>query len=322
MATPARDERRVSCAPRKEPASRAVAELAAEQWGIVDLDELRGCGLSPREITTLVQNGWLHRLHRRVYSVGHASPPLEGRFLGAVKACVPPAAISFFAGAVNLGIFDWEERPIDVTVAAVGSRSHPGLRIHRVAAFGPDDVCRHRGIPTTSPARTLLDLAAVLPPNGLRRAVRRAQSLGLVHVDQITAYLGRHEGRRGAGRLARLIATGPAPTRSELEDAVLDLMLRGGLAHPRVNEPLRLGGRRVIPDFRWPELRLVVEADGAQWHEGAVAREVDSERQALLEAHGERVLRVTWAQAVTEPHQTLARLRAAGAPRARTLSGT
>jgi hypothetical protein len=45
---------------------------------------------------------------------------------------------------VNLGIFEWEERLIDVTVAAAGSRSHPGLRIHRVAAFGPDDVCRHR----------------------------------------------------------------------------------------------------------------------------------------------------------------------------------
>jgi very-short-patch-repair endonuclease len=140
-----------------------------------------------------------------------------------------------------------------------------------------------------------------------------------VHVSQLARYLGRNEGRRGTARLARVIATGPAPTRSELEDAVLDLMLRGGLAHPRVNEPLRIDGRRVIPDFRWPDIHLVIEADGAQWHEGEIAREDDAERQALLKAHGERVLRVTWAQAVTEPQQTLARLRGAGAPGVRTL---
>ena len=72
--------------------------------------------------------------------------------------------------------------------------------------------------------------------------------------------------------------------------------------------------QRVIPDFRWPQRRLIVEADGARWHDGELARADDSERQALLEAHGERVLRITWHQAVREPEQTLARVRAAGAP--------
>ena len=110
------------------------------------------------------------------------------------------------------------------------------------------------------------------------------------------------------------MATGPAPTRSELEDVVLDLILRGGFAHPQVNEPLRRSGRRVVPDFRWPGQHLVVEADGAAWHDNQLAREDDAERQALLEAHGERVLRVTWDQAITDPRRTLARVRAAGAP--------
>jgi very-short-patch-repair endonuclease len=121
--------------------------------------------------------------------------------------------------------------------------------------------------------------------------------------------------RRGAKRLARIVATGPAPTRSELEDAVLDLVLRGGLAHPNVNVPLVLNDRRVVPDFRWPAQRLVIEADGAAWHDHRIAREDDAERQALLEAHGERVLRITWDQAIARPSQTLARVRAAGAPR-------
>jgi hypothetical protein len=115
-------------------------------------------------------------------------------------------------------------------------------------------------------------------------------------------------------KLARIVATA-APTRSVLEDVVLDLVLRGGLEPPDVNVPLILSGRRVIPDFRWPRARLIVEADGAKWHDNPLAREDDAERQALLEAHGERIVRVTWRQAIERPAETLARLRAAGAPR-------
>jgi very-short-patch-repair endonuclease len=91
-------------------------------------------------------------------------------------------------------------------------------------------------------------------------------------------------------------------------------MLAGGLARPDVNVPLVVAGRRVIPDFRWPSRRLIVEADGAAWHGHRPAGEDDAERQALLEAHGERVLRISWEQAIARRAETLARLRAAGAP--------
>ena len=194
-------------------------------------------------------------------------------------------------------------------------RRHPGVRVRR-SALAPADVARRDGIPVTSPARTLVDLAAVLGPRALRRAVGQAQALRLVSLAQLAAALERTGPRRGRGALRGILAAGPAPTRSELEDVVLALILRGGLARPEVNVPLILDGRRVIPDFRWPARRLVLEADGAAWHDHRVAREDDAERQALLERHGERVLRVTWEQAVASPDHTLARLRAAGAPEA------
>ena len=95
---------------------------------------------------------------------------------------------------------------------------------------------------------------------------------------------------------------------------VLELILAAGLPQPEVNVPLWLEGRKVIPDFRCPSIRLVIEADGRRWHDDPLARADDLERQALLERHGERVLRVTWRQAVAQPAETLARLRAAGAP--------
>ena len=119
---------------------------------------------------------------------------------------------------------------------------------------------------------------------------------------QLAETLARHRPQtwRGPAR-PQIIATGPAPTKSELEDVVLDLILRGGLVAPRRQRALCVDGRRIVPDFRWPEQRLVVEADGATWHDNQLAREDDAERQALLEAHGERVLRVTWEQAIAPP---------------------
>ena len=279
---------------------------------MLSLDELQACGLSRDAVSDRALSGRLHQVHRCVYAVGHTNLPLEGRFLAAVKACGPGAVLSHHSAAALWGFIAWDDRYPEVTVTGGSARRHPGLRVHRTTTLDRDDTTRHRGIPVTSPARTLLDLAAHLSHRPLRSATRRAQSLHRVDLRQLVSILARQ--RPGCARLARIVATGPAPTRSELEDVVLDLILRGGFAHPQVNEPLRRSGRRVVPDFRWPGQHLVVEADGAAWHDNQLAREDDAERQALLEAHGERVLRVTWDQAITDPRRTLARVRAAGAP--------
>jgi very-short-patch-repair endonuclease len=285
---------------------------------VLSLAELLACGLTHNAIGNRVRRGHLHRIHRGVYAVGHASLPLEGRWLAAVKACGPAAVLSHVAAGALWGIVEWDDRRPEVTVPGPGARAHPGVRVRR-SPLAPADIARREGIPVTAPARTLVDLAAVLGARALRRAVGQAQSLRLVSLPRLAETLDRAGPRRGRAVLAQILAAGPAPTRSELEDVVLALILRGGLARPEVNAPLVLGGRRVIPDFRWPARRLIVEADGAAWHDHRVAREDDAERQALLERHGERVLRVTWEQAVAAPEQTLARLRAAGAPEARAL---
>jgi very-short-patch-repair endonuclease len=289
-----------------------VAARAAEAWGVLSSAELRACGLNDTAVLIRVRNGRLHRLHRGIYAVGHVSLSLEGQFLAAVKACGPGAVLSHYSAAALF--VDWDDRFPEVTVVGTSTRTHRGVRVHRTSQLERRDTFLRQGIPVTSPAWTLMDIASRLDYRRLRRAARQAQSLGRVSIPQLVEILGRSGGRRGSSKLARVVATGPAPTRSELEDAVLDLILRGGLAHPRVNEALRLSGRRVVPDFRWPEQHLVVEADGAAWHDNQLAREDDAERQALLEAHGERVLRVTWDQAIARPGQTLSRIRAAGAP--------
>ncbi len=288
-----------------------VARLAAEEWSVLSLEELLRCGLSPGRVQTRVHRGQLHRLHHGVYAVGCAKVSREGRFLAAVKACGPGAVLSHFSAAALWEMVEWDDRFPEVTVKDTTPRVHDGIRIHRTIYLDPSDVRRRHGIPVTSPARTALDLCSQLPERAARRAIRKAISDRSVNLRQLLAILAEQGARPGARRLRKIVAAGAVPTRTELEDAVLEVILAAGLGQPDVNAPMVVGGRRVIPDFRWPRRRLIVEADSRTWHDNKLAREDDAERQALLEAHGERVVRVTWRQAVSERTQTIRRLRAA-----------
>jgi very-short-patch-repair endonuclease len=294
-----------------------VARAAARQQGVLHVDELRACGLTHRAIAVRVRNGRLHPLYRGVYAVGHANIAREGWWLAAVKACGRHAALTRLSMAMHLGMIEWVDRFPDVLVLGTSVPVHPGINAHRTSYLPPEHITVHRGIPGTTAERTLLDLAAVMPEHRLRRAVRQAQFLKLTTVRSLVAVLHRPGPTRGRKKLARILAKSAAPTQSELEDVVLDLMLRAGIVHPLVNAPLYLAGRRIVPDFHWPGQRLVVEADGPH-HDDPLERAADKERQAILEAHGDRVARVTWEQAIAQPAATLRRLSDAGAPRVST----
>jgi len=285
-----------------------VARVAAEQHGRISFEQLQACGLSDKAIRGRVQRGQLYRVHRAVYAVGHEAPTLHGDFMAAVLAGGEGAVLSHFSAAALWGMLPRQPRDLEVIVTGAKGRAQPGLRVHRARVLDPRDVTRHHGIPVTTAARTCLDIASTLSPEALRRPVRQAQAEHRTNVRQIAELLARTNGHCGAKRLVDLVATGAAPTRSELEDLVLDLLLRGGLPPPDVNKPLIRQGRRIVPDFRWAAQRLVVEADGAAWHEAKLAREDDAERQAVLEAGGERVIRITWDQAVQRPNQSIARV--------------
>ena len=151
----------------------------------------------------------------------------------------------------------------------------------------------------------------VLPERALRRAARQAQALKLVTIRELIEVTERCNGHHGAAKLRAVVADGPAPTRSPLEDTLLALLDGAGIARPEINAPLRLNGETIIPDFLWRALRLAIEADSATWHDHKLTRENDAHKQAILEASGWRVLRVTRAQAEHHPRQTLARVRAA-----------
>src|SRR6266576_2531113 len=140
---------------------RSLARLAAAQHGVVTRPQLVELGFSPRAITGRIARGGLVVLHRGVYGVGHGALRPEGRWLAAVLACGPDAVLSHRSAAAL-----WDLRPttrptVDVTAPRTRHR-RPGIDLHLSRCLEPHHRTEHMRIPTTTVARTLVDLAAVL----------------------------------------------------------------------------------------------------------------------------------------------------------------
>jgi predicted transcriptional regulator of viral defense system len=139
-------------------AEQAMLEVANRQHGVVTYAQLFVAGLSRESVRHQVANGWLRRVHRGVYLVGAVDPPLA-RPMAAVLCVGEGALLSHYPAAVLWGMRPAPARDIHVTVVARDARQPAEVHLHRVKHLHPSDARRRDGIPTTSPARTLLDLA-------------------------------------------------------------------------------------------------------------------------------------------------------------------
>jgi len=302
---------------RRPTADGAIARTAGKQHGVVTAAQLRALGVNQNALEHRLRVGRLHRLHRGVYAVGHRRVSREGHVLAGVLSVGADAVVSHRSAAVVWGLIADRGGPVDVTVSR---RLHPRPPVHiHIDRHGLEkrDRTRTAGIPVTTVPRTLLDLAAVVSEPILRRAVRQAYVERLVDEGTLSAQLDRGAARHGASRLAQLLGPKLLPTRSELEDRVLDLLKTRGFARPAVNVVPAGLRRRIEVDFLYADAGLVIEADGARYHDSRVARDEDAARQALLEEAGYQVLRVDWTQVTQRPGQTARRLRQALGTRGR-----
>jgi very-short-patch-repair endonuclease len=177
------------------------------------------------------------------------------------------------------------------------------------AALAPDEVAIDEGIPTTTPGRTLLDLAPLLPSAALARAVEAAELNRLYAGAPLAELIDRHPGRPGVPKLRRILGRPITRTRSDLEARFLELVRAAGLPNPEVNGLVELPGRRVEVDFVWRSQRLVVEIDGGSVHATSFAFERDRARDRALHAAGLTVIRVTERQLDREPGALTADIR-------------
>ena len=273
----------------RENAPPTLGELARRQWGVVTREQLEAGGLGDSGVRDWVRDGRLHRLHRGIYAYGHDRLRIEGRWLAAVFACGPGAVLSYRSGA-----WLWEVRQntagfVDVTVPSRNGRmKRAGIRIHRSRRLAPEEVTEVRGIPVTTVARTLLDLADVLNPQALRRAITEAEYRNRFDLTSLIAVVENNPGRRGA-KLMRAAEAAGHRTRSPLEDRFLAFIETWGVEEPESNAWLE--GYEV--DFLWRRVGLVVEVDGAAEHGTRAAVRRDRKRDRELWRAGFRTMRLT-----------------------------
>jgi Protein of unknown function (DUF559) len=228
--------------------------------------------------------------------------------MAAVLACGKGTVISHRSAAALLGFIDDGPVVIDVIAPNMRGRKIDGIYLHRVRPPRLEETGAIHGIPCTSPARTLVDLAGVVGERTLRSALERAAThRRMLDIPAIEASIERR--RRGMKVLLRLIDEwrGAAPLlktrgklKSPLEAKVLPLVIRLGLPAPFFNAPVEIAEGRIEVDFLWPEQHFALEADSRKFHGTAVAFERDRWRDRELMRAGYSVLRVTHREAERE----------------------
>jgi hypothetical protein len=287
------------------PSERALAKLAARQYGHVTYGQLVALGFTRSAIGTRIKQRRLIRVFARVYAVGHVRPEAVARAAAAVLAGGDGAVLSHFSAAALWGFRDdWPARP-EITLAA--KRRPTGIRVHvQPALHRSKDIRRHRSIRVTGPARTLLDIAPRLTEPTLARAVNEARLNSGLCRSHLAALLARQPRHPGIRLLERFVDAPSGPTRSEFEDRFLELARDHGLPTPLIN--VYVCGFQV--DVYFPVQRVIVELDGWNFHQTRRAFERDRERDAVTLAAGIVTVRITWERLVQTPEREAARLRA------------
>ena len=239
----------------------------------------------------MAQRGLLQRLHRGVYAFGALSPAPEQRWAAALLAAGGGSALSHMTGATFYG--QLPVRSIIEVTAPTRRRGDERLRIRVAKRF---EVVERRGLRVTSPAQTLLDLAAISWP--IDRMTHELAASGHVSLDDLRTFARNRRGEPGARALAKALDI--PHTRSRWERDFFEWVQRlEGVPVPRMND----GIAPLTVDCHWPEHGVVIELDTEQTHGTAWKRRDDAARDAYLQTKGKTVRRVRkedWDRAALE----------------------
>jgi very-short-patch-repair endonuclease len=290
---------------------REIARLARRQHNVVALRQLRERGMSADAAQRRVRSGRWRRIHSGVYAVSPAELTQKGRWIAAVLACGPGAALSHRSAAALRELRNDNRRSSDVTTPGRAGRGHAGINTHTSAAL--HDVEEIDGIRVTRLARTLVDLAEAVSRRELERAFDRAEARELLDLAAIHAELRRSPNRTGAKRVRALLVehyAGTTLTRGEMEELFLALCRKARLPQPEVDQWIAVPAEEICVDFVWRHPGLAIETDDYTTHRTRQAFERDRYRDQELGVAGYRVLRFTWRQITLEPDRVARTLSA------------
>lgn len=303
---------------------RRIGDLAGRQHRVVSRRQLRDLGVSDRAIDARMRRGWLRPVHRGVFAVGCDRLDDRGRWLAAVLAAAAlettgrktasAVLLSHGSAAALHGLLRPRDRDAVEVTTAEGRKSRRGIRFHRSQLLVGAATIRD-GIPCTTVARTLVDIAATGNDAAFERAWSSAASRRQLRLAEIDREL-RSAPRRAGTALVRAALAADFGylgqlSRSGLERAALKLCRDFGLPRPHANRSLRIGDEAFEADLLWPEPRLIVEVDGDETHGHVVARRNDRGRDLALQLAGWRTIRIGEVELTVKRAVTAARLKAA-----------
>jgi hypothetical protein len=280
-----------------------LARLARSKKGLVTRAELLAAGLGEGQVDWRVQNGLLIPEYDGVYRVGHRAPSLECSYLAAVLACGKGTLLSGRAAAYLYGLLKGDAPPPEVTTT--GYSKPPGVIVHRTRGTHRRDAAKYRGIPITTVARTVVDMAADEAPTDLARIFHEAVVRFRVKPHHVEAVLERRPTSPGAPGLRRVIRGDERVLLGELERGFIALLKWKNVPLPRTNIPRH--GHWV--DCRWPEHKLTVELDSYRYHGTRHAWEQDQRRERRARNRGDEYRRYVWGDVFEDGPATAAEVR-------------
>jgi hypothetical protein len=291
----------------------AAMAVAALQAGTISRAQARGTGMTDRMVDYRVQRGRWVRLHNGVFAVAGVPASWSRDVWAAALAVGPTATVSLDTALLIHGVDDRyvPRYPLTLAIPHEARRRVPGVAIHRVGDLRPDHVEQVDGLRVTTAARAIVDLAAVVGPKRLDHLVDLVSDrlTSVARVSACTADVAR-PGKPGITALGTVLdARGPGhvPPQSELESRLFTALAAGGLPAPV--RQFALPGRGALDglvDAAYPDVRVVIEADGRRWHTRIRDLRRDHRRDAEAARVGWQTLRFLYEELTEHPAEVVA----------------
>jgi len=275
-------------------AEQAILALARRQHGAITRGQAIRLGMSSPAIGRRISAGEWVRVFQGVYRLAAAQPTWEQTAMAACLVAGPGAAASHRSAATLLGMPGVPRWP-EVTVAYPRSVSVEGVIAHQSRILPPEDIGKLKGIPVTTAARTIVDLARIYPATKVGRMLDHALARRLVTRAELEA---RATGRRHDDVLRQLLDERPAtprPMGSEFEACLFRGLREAGLPLPEPQYRVLMDdGSEVFLDFAYPDVKLAIEADSYIWHASLADWQRDRARNNELITLGWSILPLTY----------------------------
>ncbi len=303
-----------------------MRQVAARQFGILRLLDLESVGIDASRRCRLCATGELERAYQAVYRLGGVPRSWEGTLLTYCWSQNPSGYASHRSAARLWGVSGFNDRAFDVIVGR--HVRHPRLgdhfRLHESQSVIARDTTTCRGVPVTSPARTVVDLAAVASEERVEFLVESFQRMQLCDIDDIQEAVDRlaAAGQRGARKLRAVMARqgrGERNIDSQTNIRMRNLLTNAGFEEPEAEYPVEVATGWIYPDLVYPRHWIVIECVSVAFHLRGPSYAKDNARRNALMMAGWMVLEFTWQQVYEDSEATLAIVSAALKSRTRGL---